>query len=235
MSSSRHRFNRASTYVLAAFLIGGSSGCGHTSPPGPSPSPTPIPTPRAAPVVTDILPSVGSTAGGATIKVVGTGFLPGVTATFGGITVTGGFDTRDTSFTTLLLEAPAHAVGADDLTVTNPDGQWHRVTAGFVYGPPESFDPNGAWGGFSLNGTDTWVEFVIEANRLASASCTYDARVPFTFGELPSVHGGEFAGIGEGGGTISGRIVSASEMVGTISLSPCTTTQLPFRAKRKNE
>ncbi len=220
--------------VFAALLIGESSGCGHTSPPGPSTLPTFIPTPSAAPVVTDILPSVGSAAGGATIMIVGTGFRPGMTATFGGITVTGSFDTRDTSFTTFLSEAPVHAVGAVDLTVTNPDGQSYRVTTGFVYSPPESFDPNGAWGGYSLNGTDTWVEFVIEANRLVSASCTYNARVPFTFAELPSMHGGEFAAIDEGGATISGRIVSSSEMVGTISLSPCTTTPLPFRANRKN-
>jgi hypothetical protein len=232
MSISPHRFNRAWTYVFAALVVGASSGCGHTLPPSPSPSPTPAP--KAAPVVTGILPSVGSAAGGATIQVVGTGFLPGMTATFGGITVTGRFDTRDTSFTTFLSEAPVHAVGAVDLTVTNPDGQSYRAAAGFVYSPPESFDPNGAWGGYSLNGTDTWVEFVIEANRLVSGSCTYNSQVPFTFAELPSVHGGEFAATGEGGATISGRIVSASEIVGTISLPLCTTTPLPFRANRKN-
>ena len=163
------------------------------------------------------------------------GFMPGMTAMFDGIKVTGRFDSRDTSFTTFLSETPAHAAGTVDLTVTNPDGQSHRVAGGYTYAPQESFDPNGVWGGFSLNGTDTLVEFVIEANRLVSASCWYDAHLSVTFAESPSVHSGEFSAIGESGATISGRIVSASEIVGTISFPPCTTTPLPWRASRESD
>jgi IPT/TIG domain-containing protein len=120
-----------------------------------SPSVIPTTSRPAAPAVTDILPSVGSAAGGATIKIVGRGFVPGMIAIFDGIKVTGTFDSRDTSFTTFYSETPAHAVGAVDLTVTNPGGQSQRVAAGYTYAPPDSFDPNGDWGGYSLNGTDT--------------------------------------------------------------------------------
>jgi IPT/TIG domain len=210
------------------------SGCSQSSGLPGSPSPPPVvPTPsKAAPVVTDVLPSVGSAAGGATIKIVGTGFRPGMIAMFDGIKVTGTFDTRDASFTTFYSETPAHAVGAVDLTVTNPDGQSHRVAAGYTYAPQDSFDPNGVWGGFSLNGTDTWVEFVIEANRLVSASCMYDFSMPFTLSTSATVHGGEFSVTEDGGATVSGRIVSASEILGTISFPPCTTTPLPWRASR---
>ena len=210
------------------------SGCSQSS--GLPGSPSVIPTPSgAAPAVTDVLPSVGSVAGGATIKIVGTGFMPGMIAMFDGIKVTGRFDSRDTSFTTFYSETPAHAVGTVDLVVSNPDGQSHRVEAGYTYAPRDSFDPNGDWGGYSLNGTDTWVEFVVRDNRLVSASCLYDARVDFRFAELPSVESGEFSGIADGGATISGRIVSASEMAGTISVPSCTTTPLMWRANRKSD
>ena len=218
-------------------LMGVISGCSQSSglPGSPSvisASPV-IPTPSGpAPAVTDVLPSVGSAAGGASIKIVGTGFMPGMTATFDGITVTGTLDSR--SFTTFYSETPAHAVGTVDLTVTNPDGQSNRVAAGYTYAPQESFDMNGVWTGYTLNGTDTAVDFVIQDNRLLTASCANEVSMPFTLSTSPTVHGGEFSVTGDGGATISGRIVSASEIVGEISFPPCTTTPLMWRANRKS-
>jgi hypothetical protein len=79
------------------------------------------------------------------------------------------------------------------------------------------------------------VEFAIRDTRLVSASCSYDARVDLTFAELPSVENGEFSVIADGGATISGRIVSATEMAGTISVPACTTTPLMWRANRKSD
>ena len=221
-------------------LMGVISGCSQSSGLPASPSVIPaspvVPTPSGpAPAVTDVLPSVGSAGGGAVIKIIGTGFMPGMVAMFDGIRGTAEFDSPATSFATFYSETPAHAVGTVDLTVTNPDGQSHRVAAGYTYAPQESFDPNGVWGGFSLNGTDTWVEFVIHDNRIVSASCAYDAKIPFTFAELPSVHDGEFSVVADGEATISGRIVSASEMAGTISVPSCTTAPLPWRANRKSD
>jgi len=158
--------------------------------------------------------------------------MPGMVAMLDGVRVAGWFEPRDTSFITLHSETPAHAVGAVDLTVTNPDGQSHRVAAGYTYAPQDSFDPNGDWGGYSLNGTDTWVEFVIRGNRLVSAWCSFTASIELTFAELPTVQRGEFSVIADGGATISGRILSASEMAGTISVPSCTTTPLQWRANR---
>jgi hypothetical protein len=212
------------------------AGCSQSSGLPGAPSSMPVSTPpNAAPDVTNLLPSVGSASGGATTKIVGTGFRPGMLALFDGIKVTGRFDSRDTSFTTFYTEAPAHAVGTVDLVVSNPDGQSHRVEGGYTYAPADSFDPNGDWGGYSLNGTDTWVEFVIRDKRLVSASCSYNARVDLTFAALPSVESGEFSVTADGGATISGRIVSASEMAGTISVPSCTTTPLMWRANRTSD
>ena len=185
---------------------------------------------RAAPSVSEVVPDVGSTAGGATVKIVGTGFMPGMVVTFDDIKVAGRSDTRDTlSFYT---ESPPHQLGIVDLVVSNPDGQSQRRTAAYRYAAPDAFDMNGAWSGFSTNGTDTLVSFVIQANRLVSASCAFDVLMAFTFTAFPSTIGGEFSLTAAGGQAITGRIVSASEIVGTFSLPPCTSTVLPFRATR---
>ena len=80
------------------------------------------------------------------------------------------------SSSTTFHETPAHSVGTVDVVVTNPDGQSHRVVAGYTYGSPEAFDLNGAWWGYTDNGTDTGVEFEIKATgssaRLARTRST---------------------------------------------------------------
>ena len=50
--------------------------------------------------------------------------------------------------------------------------------------------------------------------------------------DRPRVESGEFSVTADGGATISGRIVSASEMAGTISVPSCTTTPLMWRVSR---
>ena len=186
-----------------------------------------------APVVNDVVPSVGSTGGNAIIKIVGRGFSPGMVVAVGGIKVTGRFDSRGPTYETFYTETPPHAVGSVDVVVTSPDGQSYRLANGYTYAPPASFDPNGVWSGYSLNGTDTLVEFAIRENRLIKASCTYDTATAFTLSDFPTVQSGEFSMTAADGATISGRIVSASEVVGTISLPPCTTTPLEWRATRR--
>ncbi len=168
--------------------------------------------------------------GGATVKIVGTGFVPGMVALFDGIRAPGRFDTRDTSFSTFYTEAPAHAAGTVDLVVTNPDGRSARLASGYAYAPPQSFDLTGSWGGYSLNGEDTWVEFEIRDSKLVSASCVYDGATPFAFASFPIVENGEFSFIADGGAAISGRIVSASEVLGTISFPQCRPGTMQWRA-----
>ena len=61
---------------------------------------------NAAPSVNEIVPDVGSTAGGATVKIVGTGFMPGMVVMFDDIKVAARSDLRDTL--TFYTEAPPH-------------------------------------------------------------------------------------------------------------------------------
>ena len=206
------------------------SGCSGSpvTPGGPFP---PIPS-GPAPAVTEVVPSTGSTAGGATVKLVGTGFTPGMTATFGGTKVSARSDSR--SPTTFYIESPAHAAGTVDLVVTNPDGQSQRLTSGYTYAPPDSFDLNGTWGGFSLNGEDTWIEFEVRGNKLVSASCQYEVTSSFTFTDFPTVASGQFSFTADGGAAFSGRIVSELEVLGSISSPLCRPGPMQWRASRKS-
>ena len=202
------------------------SGCSESLGPGPSPHPSQ----RPAPVVTEVVPSAGSVRGGATVKIVGTGFAPGMLAMFGSVQATGRFDSRDTSYTTFYTEAPAHAAGTIDLVVVNSDRQSHRLASGFTYAPQESFDLTGSWGGYSLNGEDTWVEFEIRNNQLVSASCVWDVTTPIAFASFPIVENGAFSFSTDGGATMSGSAVSASEVSGSISFPQCRPGTMLWRA-----
>jgi len=87
----------------------------------------------APPVVTSISPSVGSTAGGNTVTITGTGFLSGATVTMGSSACT----SVNVLFPTqLTCETPAHAAGVVDINVTNSDGQTSQLSTAYAYLTP---------------------------------------------------------------------------------------------------
>jgi IPT/TIG domain-containing protein len=216
------------TFIVPLSLA--TSACSESA--GPVAPPLPRP-PLAAPSVTQVTPAVGSAGGGTTIKIVGTGFMAGMVVTFDGAKVSGGLASQPNSSVLFHGEAPEHAAGTVDLVVTNPDGQSHRLEAGYTYAPRDSFDMNGVWTGFTDNGTDTGVEFEIKNDRLISATCAYIAYMPFTFSETPSIQNGEFLLTADDGATLSGRVVSDSEIVGTINFPLCNPAPLTWRVQRK--
>jgi hypothetical protein len=147
--------------------------------------------------------------------ITGSGFLHGVTATFDGVTVQARFDARYTD--RFYVTTPPHVIGALDVVVTNPGGQTGRLASGYTYAPPQSFDFNGAWSGFSPDGSDLLIEFIIENNALIRASCD---TVVLTFAAPLPVTDGAFS-FSRDGSVMSGKIVSASQAVGAIKLGPC--------------
>ena len=221
--------------TAAAALACAISGCSRSPgyPVSPSSAP-PISPANAAPNVTSVTPTFGSAAGGSIVQLVGTGFMAGMIVTFDNIKVQAPADYPSSSLTTFYTEAPPHAVGTVDLIVTNPDGQSQRVTAAYTYGLEDAFDMNGSWSGFTSNGTDTLVEFAIRDNTLVSATCGYTAIVPFTFSHPPRVEHGGFSLVADDGATLSGKIVSASEMVGAIDFPACNNSKLTWRVHRQN-
>jgi hypothetical protein len=88
------------------------------------------PQPKPAPQVAAASPAAGTTAGGTAVQVSGAFFQRGATVTFGGVPASGVAVDRSTR---LVATTPAHAAGAVDVAVRNPDAQAGTLAAGFTY------------------------------------------------------------------------------------------------------
>ena len=92
-----------------------------------------------APTVTGISPPTGALAGGTSVTITGTNFVSGVTAAFADLTASYGLTSVTfVNSTTLTATTSAHAAGAVDVAVFNPDQQTGTLRIGFTYsdGPP---------------------------------------------------------------------------------------------------
>ncbi len=90
----------------------------------------------AAPTVGSVSPASGPPAGGTAVTITGANFVAGATVTFGGVAAT---NVSVASATSITADTPAHAVGAVDVVVTNPDLQSGTLASGYAYqGPPVS-------------------------------------------------------------------------------------------------
>ena len=159
-------------------------------------------------------PQPGSTAGGSSVTITGTGILSGATVTVGGVV------TEATSYaSSMYLITPAHAAGIVDVVVTNPGGQSASLPGGYTYASPESFDFNGDW---EAGAHETPIRFTIRNNSIVSLSCGTSA--PVMFSTAPLVTQGEFSFAGDDGIAVTGRIVSASAATGTINIGACAAT-----------
>ncbi len=84
----------------------------------------------AAPTVTGVVPNAGTTAGGTSVTITGTGFLPSPDVTFGGDAATSIVRVSSTEIT---ADTPAHAAGPVDVVVTNSDTQSGTLVNGYAY------------------------------------------------------------------------------------------------------
>jgi uncharacterized repeat protein (TIGR01451 family) len=94
--------------------------------------------PSPAPTVNAIDPAQGPIAGGTAVTITGTNFVDGCAVTIGGVSAT---SVSFSSATTLTAVTPAHAAGAVDVVVTNPDTQTGNLTSGFTYVAPNGSAP----------------------------------------------------------------------------------------------
>ena len=83
-----------------------------------------------APTVTSITPNTGTTAGGTSVTITGTGFTAGATVSLGGTAATA---VNVVSSTSITATTPAHAAGAVSVVVTNSDAQSGTLTNGYTY------------------------------------------------------------------------------------------------------
>jgi plastocyanin len=90
-----------------------------------------------APSITSISPSTGSTAGGTTITITGSGFQNGATVTIGATAATNVVVVSATQITARTPLGPlAASAFVKDVTVRNPDATTATKTAGFTYFVP---------------------------------------------------------------------------------------------------
>src|SRR5262249_54895242 len=101
--------------------------------------------PQAPPTVTSIAPSTGPALGGTPVTITGSSFQAGATATLAGSSATSVVVVNSSTITAM---TPAHAPGAVDVVVTNPDTQSATLTNGFTYLTVTSILPtSGSTGG----------------------------------------------------------------------------------------
>jgi IPT/TIG domain/Dockerin type I domain len=93
----------------------------------------------SAPAISTITPASGTTAGGIAVTITGTNFAFGSSVTIGGTAAT-----SVVSSTQITATTPAHAAGAVNVVVTNPDAQSATLASGFTYvASSSSGDANG--------------------------------------------------------------------------------------------
>ena len=89
----------------------------------------------SAPTVTAISPPSGSTSGGTSVAITGTGFASGAAVSLGGTAAT---NVTVVSATSITATTPAHAAGMVNVVVTNTDSQNGTLTNGYTYSSPDT-------------------------------------------------------------------------------------------------
>jgi uncharacterized protein (TIGR03382 family) len=139
----------------------------------------------AAPVLTSLTPTSGTSAGGATVTLTGDHFATGAVVTFGGTAGT----ITSLSATSIVANTPAHAAGAVDVVVTNPDGQASTLTGGYTFvdyphitSISPAFGPTGGNTSVTITGTHfvTGASVIIGGNVADVSSVTATSIVATT-------------------------------------------------------
>ena len=91
-----------------------------------------------APTVSTVAPNSGSTVGGTSITISGSGFQANATVSMGGSLASSVAVVNSSTITAL---TPAHTAGTVDVVVTNTDGQNGTKVGGFTYSAPQAGMP----------------------------------------------------------------------------------------------
>ena len=167
-----------------------------------------------APVISELLPNVGSTDSYIPVTIRGTGFRSGLTVSVDGIVST---DYYRVNSTTIQLYTRGHAAGTVEVIVTNPDGQ--AGTGEFTYASPATFDFNGDWQGWAeWRVTGQPFVMTIRDNMVVSVSCGGSS---LTLDPPPVVANGAFSFTGSGGVFITGSILSPNVAQGSMNPAFC--------------
>jgi hypothetical protein len=207
-------------FAASLLTVCGVAGCGRgpTTPSQPEVrNPVPNPVAGPTPTILSVTPSIGSTGGGAHIRITGAGLLPSVRVAFGATNVAAFFDQNHPG--EIYVTTPSHALGSVDVVVTNVDGQTAVAIGAYTFAAPESFDVDGNWRGASFAGDyDEPFTFTVVNGAVVSITCSTSGLVRLS-PPAPISHG-EFLFRGEDDVAISGRIVAPNEAMGVVNVGP---------------
>jgi hypothetical protein len=205
------RFIQIGAVVLIAHTMAGCSGPEIAGPSGRTAD-------APKPTIVSISPDTGSIYGGGVVTVVGE-IDRSAAAMLGGVAVELGWSPTDA--TKHLLITPPHRAGPVDIVVTNPGGGSQTVVGGYNYVEPGSYALDGEWAGFTVDGSDTWVEFTVRDQLLTSVRCIdpFDNRLAIDLSQ-PFVNG-KVDVVGDAG-RFAAWAVSSTETAGTIDMKPCS-------------
>jgi hypothetical protein len=144
------------------------------------------------PTISAISPTSGTTSGGTSVTITGTGFSSGATVTLGGTSAT---NVAVVSSTSITATTPAHAAGTVNVVVTNTDSQSGTLTNGYTYELPATvvvFDD------FNDNSLDTskWDSFNLFSGFTNTNVAVAETSQRFEIGPLlQNVSGSAYRGI----------------------------------------
>jgi endonuclease/exonuclease/phosphatase family metal-dependent hydrolase len=95
--------------------------------------PTTNPPPAPAPTVISLAPNNGTTNGGTSVTLAGTGFVSGATVRFDGIAAT---NVNVVNSLAITATTPVHSAGTVNVSVTNPDNQSATLNNSFTFNAP---------------------------------------------------------------------------------------------------
>jgi phospholipase C len=121
----------------------------------------------APPAPTSVSPNAGSTNGGTSVSIGGTGFQSGATVAFGAAQAT---NVNVVNSTTITAVTPASSAGSVNVTVTNPDNQQGSLTAGYTYNPPPTVTSISPGSGPTTGGT---AANIVGTNFLPGATVSF--------------------------------------------------------------
>jgi nitrogen regulatory protein PII len=179
------------------------------------------------PVISELLPNIGSTGGRTPMTIRGAGFQNGLTVMVGGRKHQNQYSG---DHTLAKIFTDAHAAGTVDLIVTNPDGG--QASSKFTYVSPATFDFNGVWQGIAQDWDgEVAAPFVltIRDNIVVSLSCGASS---LTLDPPPVVANGQFRFVASGGGSVDGEIHSPNYASGYITLGVCASSPYWSAEKR---
>jgi hypothetical protein len=171
------------------------------------------------PVISELLPNIGSTRGSTPMTIRGTGFHSNLTVTVAGVQTNNQYFGDSTQ---ARIITPPHAAGTVEVIVANPDGQAASMT--FMYAPPATLDFNGDWQGIASDWDgEVFGAFAltIRDNIVVSVSCRGATLTPEP---PPVVTNGQFRFVASGGGSIEGEIFSPIFASGYITLGSCASS-----------